>query len=223
MRKSRGWPGSYGTGTKIVTGKTAEEVLAGAGVGPDFAAPAFVRWIHRRTEDAEIYFVASNSPQPREVACTFRVDGLKPEFWRPETGEIEPVAVYEQSGGTTRIPIAFGPSGSVFVVFRKSGETREAGRAESERGRDPVVGVTVDGRTIVPAGEPASTVRIEKAIYGVPGDAARTRDVRAKLQAILDAGESSFAVSRLAAGDDPAYGVVKTLEIEYTQPARSSK
>ncbi len=39
--------------------------------------------------------------------------------------------------------------------------------------------------------------------------------MRAKLQAILDAGESSFSVSRLAAGDDPAYGVVKTVEIEY--------
>lgn len=209
--------GDLWDGGKIVTGKTAEEVLAGGGVRPDFTAPSFVRWIHRRTEGAEIYFVASNSPRPREVACEFRVDALKPEFWRPETGGIEPVAVYEQSGGTTRIPIAFGPSGSVFVVFRKNGgEAGGRGERRASAAGDPVVGVTVDGRTIVPAGEPASTVRIDKAIYGVPGDQARTRDVRAKLQAILDAGESSFGVSRMAAGDDPAYGVVKTIEIEYT-------
>ena len=154
---------------------------------------------------AEIYFVASNSPQAREATCTFRVAGLRPEFWRPETGEIEPVAVYEQTGGMTRIPISFEPSGSVFVVFR-----------ESAAGADPVVSVTLDGRPIVPAPEPKAVVRIEKAVYGVPGDPKRTRDVRAKLQAILDGGESSFAVSRLAAGDDPAYGVVKTLDVEYT-------
>jgi hypothetical protein len=193
---------------KVVTGKTAEQVLAGMGVGPDFSAAPNVRWIHRKAGGTEIYFVASSSPQPREVMCTFRVAGLRPEFWRPETGETEPVAVYEErGGGTTRIPISFEPSGSVFVVFR---EAAAAGTF------DPVVGVTLDGRMIEPVPEPKGTVRIEKAIYGVPGDAKRLRDVRAKLQAIVDGGETSFTVSRLAAGDDPAYGVVKTLEAEYT-------
>ncbi len=117
---------------KVITGKSAEEVLAGAGVGKDFDAPSYVRWIHRSTDGAEIYFVASNSPQPREATCTFRVAGSKPEFWRPETGEIEPVAVYEQAGGVTRIPIPFEPSGSVFVVFRKS-----AGGGRPGRQREP--------------------------------------------------------------------------------------
>jgi hypothetical protein len=190
---------------KVITGKTAEQVLAGMGVGRDFSAPPNVRWIHRKTGGTEVYFVASNSPQARDATCTFRVAGLRPEFWRPETGEIEPVAVYEESGGTTRIPIAFEPSGSVFIVFREALGTS-----------DPVVGMTRDGRTIEPAPEIKAGVRIEKAVYGVPGDAKRTRDVRAKLQAILDGGETSFAVSRLAAGDDPAYNVVKTLDLEYT-------
>jgi hypothetical protein len=36
---------------------------------------------------------------PRQAACSFHVDGLRPEFWTPETGEIEPVAVYEQAEG----------------------------------------------------------------------------------------------------------------------------
>jgi len=190
---------------KIVTGKTAEQVLAGMGVGRDFSAPPNVRWIHRKAGGAEIYFVASNSPQAREVECTFRVSGLRPEFWRPETGEIEPVPVYEERGGLTRIPISFEPSGSVFVVFREAAGTS-----------DPVVGVTLDGRAIEPAPEMKGRVTITKADYGVPGDAKRLRDVRAKLQAIVDGGETSLAVSRLAAGDDPAYNVVKTLDLEYT-------
>jgi hypothetical protein len=200
-------------GGKIVTGKTPEEALAAAGIRPDFTAPPFVRWVHRRTKDEEeVYFVASNSPQPREVTCEFRrpfARGLRPEFWRPETGAIEPVAVYEEAGGVTRIPIAFEPNGSVFVVFRPGG-TRKAAEA--------VANVTLDGERVIPAPGPApeAVVRVEKAVYGVPGDPARTRDVRAKLQAILDAGEPSVGVSRMAAGDDPAYGIVKTLDAEYT-------
>ncbi|MGZ5554729.1 MAG: glycosyl hydrolase [Candidatus Aminicenantales bacterium] len=193
---------------KVISGKPVDEVLAGAGVGKDFDAPSYVRWIHRSVagpEGAEIYFVASIGREPREVTCTFRTAGLRPEFWRPETGRVEPVAVYERTGGTTRIPISFEPSGSVFVVFRKNAQDV-----------DPVVSVTVDGKPAIPAPAPEFVIRIVKAVYGVPGDPARTRDVAAKLQAILDGGESSFVVSRLAAGDDPAYNVVKTLDAEYT-------
>jgi len=40
--------------------------------------------------------------------------------------------------------------------------------------------------------------------------------VRAKVQGIIDTGEQSFEVSRLAQGDDPAFGIVKTVLIEYT-------
>ena len=197
-------------GGKIITGKTVEEALEGKGVGKDFDAPPGIRWIHRSVEGAgpsvpaEVYFVASNSPQAREATCTFRVAGLKPEFWRPEDGTIEPVAVYEQTGGMTRIPIAFEPSGAVFVVFR-----------EDAAGADPVTSVTVDGQPVTPAPAAQAIARVVKAVYGVPGDAKRTRDVTARLQAILDSGEFEVGVSRLAAGDDPAYGVVKTLDVEY--------
>ncbi len=59
-------------------------------------------------------------------------------------------------------------------------------------------------------------VKVEKARYGVLGDPKRTRDVREKLQRLLDAGETSFKVARMAEGDDPAFLVVKTLEFEYT-------
>lgn len=197
---------------RIVTDKTPEHVLAGLGLAEDFSGPPFIRWIHRRAGGTEIYFVASNSPQPREATCAFRVTGLRPEFWRPETGEIEPAPIYEQGGGVTRIPISFGPSGSVFVVFRQSAGTF-----------DPVVSLTRDGRPVMPAPESKGDVHIEKAAYGLPGDAKRSRDVRAKLQAIVDGGESSFQVSRLAAGDDPAYGIVKTLAAEYTAGGKSFK
>jgi hypothetical protein len=190
--------------SKLVTDKTPEQLLARLGVPPDFSAPPFIRWIHRSTADAEIYFVASSAPQPVEAACEFRVTGRRPEFWRPETGAIEPAAAYARIGAVTRIPIRFEPNGSVFVVFRKGAESF-----------DPVATVSRDGAIVLPAPEPKEKTVIVKAVYGVPGDPARTRDVRAKVQAIADARESIFQVSRLAQGDDPAYGIVKTLEMTY--------
>lgn len=190
---------------KVVWPAASEEILAKMGVGPDFSAGPMVRWIHRRAEDVDIYFVACASPQATETLCTFRVDGKRPEFWHPETGQIETVVRYEQSDGTTRIPIRFDPGGSVFVVFRPNTDSL-----------DPVVSVTRNGRPILPAPEHKAKVVIEKATYGVLSDPSRTRDVRAKLQAVVDGGELTFQVARMAQGDDPAYGTVKTLIVEYT-------
>jgi hypothetical protein len=66
----------------------------------------------------------------------------------------------------------------------------------------------------------ATGIHVEKALYGVLDDPKRTRDVREKLQRILDSGEISFSVARMAAGDDPAFGVVKTLEVDYSVGGR---
>jgi len=61
----------------------------------------------------------------------------------------------------------------------------------------------------------APKVEITKARYGVLSDPAATRDVRAKAQRLVDMGVYSFQVARMAEGDDPANGIVKTLELEY--------
>jgi hypothetical protein len=197
---------------RIVWGPAPGEVLAKSGVQPDFTAGPFIRWIHRSVDGMEIYFVASAASQPVETVCTFRASELQPEFWQPETGHIERVAAYEQADGVTRIPIRFEPSGSVFVVFRQSKDPF-----------DPVVSMTCDNRQVLPPPITKEKIVIEKATYGVLSDPSRTRDVRAKLQAIVDAGELTFRVARMAEGDDPAYGIVKTLIVEYTAGGKPFK
>ncbi len=59
-------------------------------------------------------------------------------------------------------------------------------------------------------------ITVRKALYGVPGDAMRTRDVRAAVQELVDGGALAFQVDRITASGDPAYGVVKTLTVDYT-------
>jgi hypothetical protein len=99
------------------------EVMAKLGMPPDFdfqsnSGVRSLRFTHRSLDGADIYFVANKLPQPEEAICAFRVRDKRPEFWRPDTGEIECPAVFDESNGIVRLPISFAPLESVFVVFR---------------------------------------------------------------------------------------------------------
>ena len=189
---------------KILTGKTAQQQLAGRGVPPDFAAAPLLRHIHRRIGEADVYFVANPQHGTIEALAAFRVSGKQPELWWPDSGRMESSVAFQERDGVTRLRLRLEPSGSVFVVFRKP-----------SAGIDPVVALRHDGETLWALDKPQSTLKISKATYGIPGDPQRTRDVTLRLQGIVDTGERHIRVTRLAEGDDPALGVVKTLSIEY--------
>ncbi len=65
----------------------------------------------------------------------------------------------------------------------------------------------------------ASVVRpelvIKKAFYGKSGDPAKQIDLSAKLQQAVESGKYDITVGKTLAGGDPAYGVEKTLELEF--------
>jgi hypothetical protein len=189
---------------KIITGKKPEQVLREKGVRPDFKADRFLRYIHRRAGSADIYFVAYSGRQAANAVCEFRVTGRRPELWHPDTGVIERVAVYEQGGGVTRLPIRFDPSGSVFVVFR-----------QSSRGADPVVRLRHNGRDIRMARPPKAPIIVRRALWGPPGDPQHTKDVTDQVRRKLQSGAESFVVAELVSEGDPAVNILKTLRVEY--------
>ncbi len=193
----------FGKG-RVVWGMTPEEVLAKSNVGPDFANSQGLHCIHRAMGDTDIYFVAS--PQSSALATTaqFRVTGKVPELWWPETGRIERAPMYQKSKGGTIVELRLPPSGSVFVVFRKSAV------------KGPLVtGVTCNDKQVLSTAPTSpAKVTVLKAQYGVLSDPARTRDVREKAQRLIDSGLRSFEVTRMAEGEDPAPFVVKTLVLD---------
>ena len=128
----------FGKG-RVIWGKLLIDVLADLHLPPDFACREVavneqIRYIHRTAGDDDLYFVASAFPEAKRFLCTFRVKGKRPELWWPDTGRIEYIAVYEERGDTTVVPLALDPYGSVFVVFR-SGDSLRC---------DPVVSVRRD-------------------------------------------------------------------------------
>jgi hypothetical protein len=110
-----------GKGT-VYWGLPLADVLSATGIAPDFrpVGTAEILFKHRSTPDADIYFVSNQSPQVASVACRFRVRGKLPEIWNPETGYSAPAPLYRQELRETEVPLTLGPSGSVFVIFRRA-------------------------------------------------------------------------------------------------------
>jgi hypothetical protein len=107
---------------RVIWGKPLATVLADQGAPPDFSslgaeAGRQIRSIHRRVDNRDLYFLASAESAAVTALCTFRVTGKRPQLWWPDSGRVEPVAIYDQQPGVTRIPIHLDPYGSVFVVF----------------------------------------------------------------------------------------------------------
>ena len=122
---------SVGKG-RVISRKTAREVLLSDGVRPDFEfrgsdGQTALNYIHRRDGNTEIYFVCNSSNRSEAVQCTFRVAGKQPELWDPVSGQIRNAAAWSQSQGCTTLPLEFAPYGSMFVVFRKPVSVSAAG------------------------------------------------------------------------------------------------
>ena len=202
---------------KIVTDKTAGALLAGCGVPPDFTSDFKLRFIHRSLPDAEVYFVANPQETSVQTTAKFRIAGKQPELWRADTGEITMPAAWTEDRTAGHIPqttisLSLEPCGSVFVIFRKAASS------------SPIVSAMRDGALLAEFRAPSrDKIVIEKAVYGVLGDPKRTRDVRAGIQARVDSGTISFQVAEMAKGGDPAYGVVKTLSVDYTANGKPTK
>jgi (4-O-methyl)-D-glucuronate---lignin esterase len=109
----------YGDG-RVITGRNLRDVLQARGMGPDLTAPAeSIDFIHRRTPDAEIYFVRNKSDRVVRVDPEFRVRGRRPELWNAVSGERTLASEFEEVAGGVRVPLEIEPTGSIFVVFRR--------------------------------------------------------------------------------------------------------
>ncbi len=197
----------YGRG-RIVWGKTAETLLQEQGIPCDFTSNRHLNQIHRKTDMADIYFIANPSNAFQLATAEFRVKG-QPEIWHPETGEIKPLAIYRNTNDTTTTLLPLEATESVFVVFRKDGNIKK---------HVEITAITEGGRILADLNHsPSSTVRIDRAIYAVPHDETTAMDVTSTIQKMVESGMTGIPVSQMAKiVGDPKSGTKKTLRIEYT-------
>jgi (4-O-methyl)-D-glucuronate---lignin esterase len=126
---------SLGKG-QVYVATQLDHVLAALGVAADFEAPW--EYIHRRTDDADIYFLSGAGDQD----CTFRVGGREPELWDPASGRVRDAVQYRRTDdGRTVVPISLPKNGSMFVLFRRPADARHLTSTAAPEG-----GLEIQGR-----------------------------------------------------------------------------
>lgn len=83
----------------------------------DVIAPADIAWTHRVGDEGDVYFIANQQENEREMELSFRIDGRIPEIWQPMDGSITIPRDYRFENGRTNVRLSLAPGGSVFVVF----------------------------------------------------------------------------------------------------------
>jgi len=167
--------------------------------------------LHRVKSGQDVFLVCNQNTDSAARQFRFRTATKgTPEIWDPMRNEISS-AVTKHDGSNTEVALTLEPMESVLLVFRNKDRKLPA-HIDNETKPSRIIPVA-DARPETEKTPPAK-LAVVTATYGVPGDARRTRDVRERLQKLIDGGARRLEVGRLADGDDPAFGVVKTLEAE---------
>ena len=173
----------------------------------DFAVegngPNKLDFIHRRTSNAEIYFLANADKESQQRNCRFRVSGMQPQQWNAETGEVNNIAVWKDNGdGTTSIPIQFDPEESIFVIF---------GTTTSISPHLVKTDVEVDPQQAMPL----ANLEVIKAEYGtfMPKGLVDVTDVVARE---IKNNAVEVIANRSLCDCDPAPGYKKELRVKYS-------
>ena len=84
----------------------------------DFDCPGIehFRFVHRCTDQAEIYWVWNRSSESQSVDASFRVTGLVPERWQAEDGSRRPLS-YKTGEKNTSVHLDMEAGEAFFVVF----------------------------------------------------------------------------------------------------------
>lgn len=100
---------------------TIAEALTKMGIAPDFSAHPMdsLRFVHRTTPDAEIYWINNRCHRQRSIDATFRISGRRAYLWHPETGQTSTLKATE-ANGLTHISLNMLPAEAFFVVFTTS-------------------------------------------------------------------------------------------------------
>ncbi len=128
---------SYSTLSYLVS---STSLLPDGKIRPDFETDGNLRFIHRRLDGQDIYFVGNRLDRLQKATCKFRVDGVKSvEWWDPLNGERTALTDWECADGVVEAKLAFGPGESGFVVFSRDE------RSNVQDARCPQRAVVIEG------------------------------------------------------------------------------
>ncbi|MBZ5496108.1 MAG: glycoside hydrolase [Acidobacteriia bacterium] len=78
-----------------------------------------IGFVHRKTKDVEIYFLANSSNSRQSVKAAFPVAGMKAEWWDPLSGSLSTAETTAEPEGRMTVSMSLEPYGSRILVFSK--------------------------------------------------------------------------------------------------------
>ncbi|MFJ5956368.1 glycosyl hydrolase [Paenarthrobacter sp. NPDC092416] len=115
--------------TGVASANGVATALAMAGVEPDWSLLASdgakLPVIHRRLEDAELYFISNQRQRPEKVSASFRGEATSAEIWDPVQVVRSDVSVRAEAGRTA-VDLHLEPFGSAFVLVHRNREASAA-------------------------------------------------------------------------------------------------
>ena len=114
---------TIGKGRLFMPATSLQPVLEALNVKPDMRVNSGtpVLFIHRATDEGDIYFISNQSENPVDINPSFRVAGKLPELWNPLTAEIRLLPEFTCADGVTTVPVRLEGFESSFITFRKKG------------------------------------------------------------------------------------------------------
>jgi hypothetical protein len=116
------WIKLFGNNKNVVAAPYMDSTFEKLGVKRDVEingnAAHAIAWTHRKTNEADIYFLSNQSNTEASFEIKFRVHGYDHlEIYNPVTGEIGDLSFFDQ---TDSLFMVMAPGQSMFYVFRKT-------------------------------------------------------------------------------------------------------
>jgi alpha-L-rhamnosidase len=119
-----------------------------------------IGFVHRRTDSADIYFVANTGNVRKSGTMAFRASGIPPEWWDAMDGQSSPANVVESGKETTTVSLDLAPYEAKFLVFARG--TKAAKPANSSPNRSTGASLDVSTGWKVSFGSNGPTETMEK-------------------------------------------------------------
>lgn len=101
-------------------------------LGLEMNAPAWngpmvdgLPWVHRETEEGDIYFISNQTDGTVSVNASFRIADRLPELWDAVTGDRRFLPEFHRDSKRIIVPLRFAPRQSHFIVFRQKMEIQK--------------------------------------------------------------------------------------------------
>ena len=193
---------------RVFFGAPIAEVLSEIGLAPDFEAflpggkrAENIKYIHKKTEELDIYFVSNQSEggSPVLVTAKFAAECASPEIWDAESGKTSAAPVWKSGGNRTEIPLWLFPSQSLFVVFPRGAGVRPH----------------FESAEWVPDERRAPRLAVDRAVWRSE-DGSKCVDVTAIVRSKIDGDSLKIGAASSELGGDCAPNKPKVLEICYS-------